>query len=145
MQRRLLTVSTCADATAECTRTASRGFDSFRCSCISTAPYKENFPTHHARALHYRTARLSGVPSAVGLSHYSIVHYSPATKVMGEEYAISLFYPLYEGSVNEVLLLLFLFVTNVKTHFIELYRIFCVGEPTVNMFSILKCVCLWSN
>lgn len=63
---------------------------------------------------------------------------------MFEEYASSLFYPLYEGSVNEVLLLLlllFLFVTNVKTHFIELYRIFFVwGEPTVDMFSILKCV-----
>lgn len=45
---------------------------------------------------------------------------------MFEEYASSLFYPLYEGSVNEVLLI-FLFVTNVKTHFIELYRIFLCG------------------
>lgn len=41
---------------------------------------------------------------------------------MFEEYTFFFFYPLYEGSVNEVLL--FLFVTNVKTHFIELYRIF---------------------
>lgn len=58
---------------------------------------------------------------------------------MFEKYASSPFYPLYEGSVNEVLL--FLFVTNVKTHFIELYRIFlCGGEPTVDMFSIQKCV-----
>lgn len=133
---RLLTVSMSADATDKCTRMASRGLENFRCSLISTRWCKVNF--RQVMRVHYTIEQLAALaPRHPSASHpYSIVlllitHQQQKSCLKNMQFF--LFCPLYEGSVNEVLL--FLFVTNVKTHFIELYRIFFVweGEPSVNV------------